>query len=472
MDSASLRKWITWSMVGILLLSVVYWFATRGRIPSEVRIATGRPGGEYFAFGTLLGSILERRNDDVKTSVVDTEGSRNNVEGLMAHAVELAVLQGGSVDWSGYDESDKPVMIAPLFPDVMHVVVRNNRGITKISDLAGRRIIIGSPKSGMRASAEILLKQYGLTGEFEEADSMYFDALKSDDSIDGAIITSGVQNGDLRDILNTGKFSLLPVTDASAMEITNPYFQEFVIPKGLYREQPPVPAEPVKTIATTAFLVAHEDADNLLVAEILASIYEEGLRLKIPALYSRKEAQKWLFLPMHPVSRSYFDPQDEIGQMAAVMESLAATKELLFALAAGIYLLWERWRRLKKKEELDELRVQRDRLDELLTRTVGIESQQIGEMNAEVLRRMLDDVTRIKLQALVELSHEALRGDRSFLIFLTQCSNLISKIQAKIATNQAGRLRPAYLTAFGLAAGGALCLLQGRKRSHTDADGE
>jgi hypothetical protein len=45
---------------------------------------------------------------------------------------------------------------------------------------------------------------------------------------------------------------------------------------------------------------------------------------------------------------------------------------------------------------------------------------------------MLDKVTRIKLKALEELTHEALRGDRIFLIFITQCANLINKIQAKI----------------------------------------
>jgi len=37
----------------------------------------------------------------------------------------------------------------------------------------------------------------------------------------------------------------------------------------------------------------------------------------------------------------------------------------------------------------------------------------------EQLERHLDEVTVIKLQALEELSHEDLRGDRMFLIFLT-----------------------------------------------------
>ena len=35
--------------------------------------------------------------------------------------------------------------------------------------------------------------------------------------------------------------------------------------------------------------------------------------------------------------------------------------------------------------------------------------------------------------ALDELTHEDLRSDRMFLIFLIQCGNVINKIQAKIA---------------------------------------
>ena len=61
-----------------------------------------------------------------------------------------------------------------------------------------------------------------------------------------------------------------------------------------------------------------------------------------------------------------------------------------------------------------------------------IERSQMDETNRERLERHLDDVTLIKLEALEELSHEDLRGDRTFLIFLTQCANLIAKLQVKI----------------------------------------
>ena len=48
------------------------------------------------------------------------------------------------------------------------------------------------------------------------------------------------------------------------------------------------------------------------------------------------------------------------------------------------------------------------------------------------LESFLDEITLIKLKALEDLSHESLRGDPRFLIFLTQCANLIRKIQTKL----------------------------------------
>jgi hypothetical protein len=51
------------------------------------------------------------------------------------------------------------------------------------------------------------------------------------------------------------------------------------------------------------------------------------------------------------------------------------------------------------------------------------------------LENYLDEITRIKLRALEELTHEDLRSDRTFSIFLMQCANLIRKIQSKIIRN-------------------------------------
>lgn len=459
-------------MVGVLLVSLVYWLGQRDRIPQKIRIATGRENGQYHSFGSRLAEILRDRNPNLLVEIELTEGTGDNVDRLMnpEDPVDFAIVQGGAAELAGVGNFIRPVILAPLYPEVMHVVVREDINVTNIAGLAGRRIIIGGHKSGMRVSANTLLRQYNLLGSFDEAETNYFDALPNDNSIDAAIVTSGVQNSVLKTILESGDFEVLEITDARAMEISDPYFRTYEIPKGLFREQPPVPPAPVPTITTTAFLVARPELSPSLAQEILETIYEEGMRLRFPTLQSKENAKQWLDLPMHPVARRYFDPQDEIGHMAAVMESLAATKELLFALAAGIYLLWERWRRLKEKEKQAELTIQKKHLGQLLTRTVEIEAQQIGETDETPLRGMLDDVTRIKLQALEELTHEGLRDDRSFLIFLTQCSSLISKIQAKIANSQAGKSRQTILTAVGIAAGAMVFLLGGRQMPREESD--
>lgn len=73
------------------------------------------------------------------------------------------------------------------------------------------------------------------------------------------------------------------------------------------------------------------------------------------------------------------------------------------------------------------------RLNSLLDDTIRIETEQMKTDDPKKLRSFLDEVTRIKLRALDELTDEDLRGDQMFAIFLTQCSNLSRKLQLKIS---------------------------------------
>ena len=75
---------------------------------------------------------------------------------------------------------------------------------------------------------------------------------------------------------------------------------------------------------------------------------------------------------------------------------------------------------------------EKEYLDSFLDETVRIEKAQMGTEDPSQLKQYLNEVTKTKIKALEELSHEDLRGDRHFLIFLTQCANLSRKIQAKI----------------------------------------
>ncbi|HRX83247.1 MAG TPA: TAXI family TRAP transporter solute-binding subunit, partial [Pirellulaceae bacterium] len=267
---------------------------------------------------------------------------------------------------------------------------------------------------------------------------LYFKHLLDTPALDAAIVTTGIENHDINDVLETNDFKLLPILDTAAVEMRDPYFRRMEIPSGLFSERPAVPEQPTPTLATTAYLIARPDAHPDLVDAALSAIHEENLRLQVPTLIPRHESTLWVSTQLHSEAYRYFHPSDDIGLLANVMESLAAGKELLFAIGAGIYLLWHRWRRLRDRENQEIIRRQKEHLDRFLEETLRIEAEQMTTTDIEKLQKYLDDVTRIKLKALHEFTEEELRGDRSFSIFLTQCANLISKIQLKIVSQGRG----------------------------------
>lgn len=419
------RKWLAIVPLAIIVTSVTVWLATRDTLPKTIRVATAEQGGLYHEFGEALQASLERRTGR-RVEVVRTEGSVENRELLLAGKVDVGIIQGGSAAIDGL------TVIAPLYPEVVHVVGRLGFEIESIGDLKARRVVLGPEGSGMRASAARVLEHYGIPDSIGDPKDAYFTSLLEDAAIDGAIVTTGFMNRDLQRVLATGNFFLFPIAAAEAIATKDPYFHVTEIPRGLYREGPPIPAARTPTVATTALLVVRERETELLIGRVLEAIYDEGLGLTFPTLIPPADAISMSPVPLHPASRGFFNPPDQIGRVAAVMESLAAFKELSFAFAAGLYLLWTRWRRLQEEERAEAVREQKDRLDAFLEKTLKIERAQMDTVDVDELQVFLDQVTEIKLEALSQLTHEELRSDQAFSIFILQCANLISKIQMKI----------------------------------------
>ncbi len=423
----TIRKWVTWIITIVFVISLAVWFLGRDTLPRTVRIATGQKEGIYYRLSIAMKSPLSeqaRRRVVVET----TNGSVDNLRMLVSGEVDLAIVQGGSVPM------DDVSVVTPLFPELVLIIVRKGSGIEEIADLAGRNVSLGLPRSGNRVSALKLLDHFEIKAAGLPDNERYFGDLLDDPSLDAAIVTAGILHPDLRKVLHTTEFELLPIPGAQAVDMLHPFLRSTEVPRGLFSEHPPIPAEITPTIATTAYLVARNDAPDRLVTAALASVHEGSLRLTIPTLILRKEASSRVPMRFHPVAQRYFNPSDNIGYMANVMGSLAATKELLFAFGAGIYLLWLRWRELKRKEAQKVVSRQKEQLGALLEETLRIEEIQMRITDVEKLRTLLDNVTRIKLNALQEFTEEGLRGDQAFSIFLMQCANLINKIQLKIIT--------------------------------------
>jgi TRAP transporter TAXI family solute receptor len=419
----------------IVVVLVLSWYFTRDPLPPSVTLATGERGGQYYKLGTLIKAGLEKRIGR-PVIVEPTAGSEANLKQLRSGSVQLAIAQGGSVPL------EEVLVVTPLFPELVHVIVRKASGIKTTRDLSGKNVSLGQAGSGTRQTADRILSHLGIDVDQSPDNDAYFVDLLTNPSLDAAIVTAGIKHSDLRQVLGTGEFELLPIDSAAAIAMGDPYLRVAEIPVGLYGSQN-VPPTSVTTLATTAFLIIDGDGQHTLVEEVLGEIHEENLRLVYPNLIDRGEATAWIPTRLHPTARRYFSPADDLDFFTRIMESVVAGKELLVALGFGIYLLWNRWkyfvereRRLAERLQEAEIKEKKERLDVFLAKTMEIEAAHRMTTDVTELEKQLDKVTQTKLEALELFTEEQLRGDQTFRVFLDQCSSLINRIQLRMLSQR------------------------------------
>jgi TRAP transporter TAXI family solute receptor len=423
LTSQRLRRWLLGVMALIFVGSIGWWYVTRDTLPRTITIAASRRGTLTHRFARQLArGIRAQTGRDVE--VVETQGSGENEERLQKKEAHLAILQAGAGKMVGLSA------IAPLYPEPVQFLVRQGSRIDSIADLPSHKVALGPVQSGSHALALKILKHYGVDAKSLVGSDLLFDP--SDPSLDAAIITTGLQNPQVAAALKSGKFDLLPIEDPEALPVHVRYVTPYIIPRGAFKGNPSVPDRPVKTVATTTVLAARSEEGAALIRTALEALYRTDLLDEYPSVIPATEARSWPTIPLHGEARRYYDPYEGLDTLANFAESFSAGKEFLFALGAGIYVLWDRWKRIREREREREVRTAREKLDRYLNETVRIERAQMGAWDRKTLRDSLGEVTRVKLEALESLTHEDLHGDPLFLIFLTQCSSLIEKIHLKL----------------------------------------
>ena len=425
-NSTTIRRWIARFMVLLLISSIVIFVVTLERLPDEIRVSSGKSSGLYHkVVSQIIDSVHQRSGVSVVN--VESNGSLANLSALESGEAEFAIVQG-TVDFSRYS------IVTPLYPDVILVIARKGSGIRSIRDLRGKSVSIGPEGSGMRQSASKLLNHYGIDFKELRNNELYFDDLLNNEELVAAIVTTGIENGDLKRVLSTGQFDLIPIDDANAIELKNPFLKRMDIPQGLFGLEGDIPPQPVTVLTTTAFIITREDMHGTLVQAMVKSVHEDNLRLQFPSIFRREEVPEWAGSSLHPAALAYFYPADNIATVTQIIGSLNALKELILAMIAVCYLFWTYWRKLMAREAEARLEKQRAILDRFMEATLNVEEAQSGSYDVQTLRESLFRITTIRLRALKQFTGHEIRSDQRFSIFLTQCGDLINKIQLKMVS--------------------------------------
>lgn len=166
--------------------------------PAFVSIGTASPAGAYYPLGVAMADLWNRSIDGVEFSSQETGGSVANMNLVHAGDIELGIANE-NIAWNA-TEGNEP-FAGPL--DVQGGWVLNasqgvfvaprDGGLATVTDLAGKRISLGTPGSSANVLGQRVLESQGLSeGDY---DAVYMGWQESADAIADGFVDAAFMVG-------------------------------------------------------------------------------------------------------------------------------------------------------------------------------------------------------------------------------------------------------------------------------------
>lgn len=134
----------------------------------RLSIATGGTGGVYYVYGGALARLISETVPGVEATAEVTSASIDNLKFLRDGKADIAftladTLKDASEGKGAFE--GRPIdlrALAVLYTNVTHVVTKKGRGITRLADLKGKVVSMGSAGSGTETIADRTLVAAGL----------------------------------------------------------------------------------------------------------------------------------------------------------------------------------------------------------------------------------------------------------------------------------------------------------------------
>lgn len=316
----------------LILLTVTFGAVTAQQI-SFLRIGTGSTAGTYYPIGTLLASVISNPPGSracesggscgvpgLIATAQTTHGSVDNISGVSKGVFETALAQSDVVaaafNGTGIYSKKKPVkslrVIANLYPEDVHLVVRHDAGIKNVKDLKGKRVSIDVPGSGTRENAKQILRAYGLSTKDIDAVTAVPDkavSLMLADKLDAFFIVAGYPVTAVSELADVGKIDLLPISGKIIDDFVakHGYYSVSDIPEGTYAGVGAIP-----TLAVSTQWIVDADTPEDLVYAITQALWNKRNRHLLDRGHAKgllihlDTATKGVSIPLHPGAARYY----------------------------------------------------------------------------------------------------------------------------------------------------------------------
>jgi uncharacterized protein len=271
------------SIVGSVLLCVVGLAGCApGDRPDVLALATAGTGGVYYVLGGSIAEIWSRDVPDVVAVAEVTGGSVENLSLLMTDQVEVAFSMGTNAleayEASGSFEGREPgrvLALAALYANVLQLATVEGTGVTRLADLAGRRVSVGAPGSGTEVGARILLEANGIGYEDFQPQRLNFNETANalrDGNVDAGFWSAGPPVSTIMDLATARSVRLIPITaeEVRRAAAVDPTLRPDTIPAQAYRGQ----GAPVETLSTPNILAVRADMPEELAYALVQALLD------------------------------------------------------------------------------------------------------------------------------------------------------------------------------------------------------
>jgi TRAP transporter TAXI family solute receptor len=302
---------------GILILTLggVLGWAVDGLAATRLVVKSARAGTSYYALAIGTSKALMTA-PGVEVSVEESLGSVANVKEARTRSHYLftstsdlivqAFKKAKPFEEGGYER----IRTLWAFPGVtVHMVVRQDGGVSTVRDLAGKRFIAGGIGTSTERLTKLILQVHGLEGKVE------LPAVDLKEGVDAVVNRRavGFTTGSpfptpmVMEIVATTPIRLLSIDDAEYKKLSeiDPTYSQTVIPADTYKGV----STDTKTIASPVSMYATEDLPEELAyrltkafwenKKILADAHATGKGLDIKAV-------RYGIAKVHPGAQRYY----------------------------------------------------------------------------------------------------------------------------------------------------------------------
>ena len=312
-----MKKLISVILVLVMALALVACGEAGGAASTRMTMGTGGTTGTYYGYGNVLGQYI-KNNAGIDVTVVSTDGSKANIQGIDAGDYQLGTVQSDvmAYAWEGTRsfEKDGKVenfrVVAGLYAEAVQLITMDP-SIKSVADLKGKAVSIGAPGSGVYFNAIDVLAAAGLT--VDDIDPQYqsfgdsTDALKNG-LIQAAFIVAGAPTPAITELCTTNEAYLVPIDGdvADKMMQDCPFYTVYNIPANTYPGQ----TEDVKTMTVKATLIVSASASEDDVYNLTKAIFDNADAIAAEhakgAELSLENATSGMTAPFHKGAAKYF----------------------------------------------------------------------------------------------------------------------------------------------------------------------